>query len=227
MFHVKQFMRPVLFDYNGTLFFDADINHIAWEQTIAELSNNTIDFDELYKDFKSARNYFLVKKAFEILNKEVDDQEIDYWVKRKETQYYQRYCVDHQRDKLSPGAEELLDYLKKNQYPINLCTASIIENVNFYFDYLKLGKWFDKNIIAYDDGSFYNKTDMYKACAERIGADIKDCIVIEDSSKSIKEAIEAGCERIIAIKKDDTPASSKIIQVVNDLSEVDYSLFKL
>lgn len=226
VFHVKHNIKAVLFDYNGTLFFDADINEIAWRQTINELSNGKIDFDEMYKQYKSARNYYFVKEAFKILDIPADDEKIDYWVKRKETEYYQKYCVEHERNELSPGTVQLLNYLKEKEVPINLCTASIIENLNFYFDYLKIGRWFDKDKVAYDDGTFVNKTDMYIACAARVGQDIKDCLVIEDSPRSIEEAIEAGCHNIIVIKKKDTPEHKEIIQVVDDLSEIDYKIFE-
>ena len=41
-------MKAVIFDFNGTLFFDSDINEWAWRQTINELSDNKIDFDKEY-----------------------------------------------------------------------------------------------------------------------------------------------------------------------------------
>ncbi len=222
---MKQNNKAVLFDYNGTLFFDADINRIAWKQTIDEMSGGTLDFETVYAGFKSSRNYFLVKNVLELMGKEPTEEEIDYWVKRKETSYYQPYCLEHGRNKMSPGSEGLLDYLKEKGCLLNLCTASIIENVNFYFDLLGLDRWFDKNLVAYDEGIFYDKTSMYKACAERIGADIADCIVVEDTMPSIIQAINAGCRKVIAIRKEDTVPREEIIQIVSDLSETDRSLF--
>ena len=226
MFHVKHNIKAVLFDYNGTLFFDADINEIAWRNTINELTNNSIDFDEVYKEYKSVRNVIFVTEVFKMMHYPLDEEKILYWAKRKETEYYHKYCRSHNRNSLSPGAEELLNYLTGNNIPINLCTASLIENVDFYFDYVGIGRWFDKNRIAYDDGTFKNKVDMYRACAQRINIPIEECLVIEDSARSIKEAIEAGCRSVVAIKKDDTPSCEEIIQIVNDLSEIDYSIFK-
>ena len=219
-------MKAVLFDFNGTLFFDADINYIAWKQTIDELSNSTIDFDEIYKEYKSVRNFLFIEKVFEMLGLPRDEEKIMYWAKRKETKYYHNYCKEHNRNKLAPGAEELLKYLKNNNIPINLCTASLKENVDFYFTYLGLDKWFDINLIAYDDGSFHDKTEMYRECAKRINVELEDCLVFEDSAKSIKEAIKAGCKSIVAIKKEDTPSLPEIRQVINDFTELDYSIFK-
>ena len=217
-------MKATIFDFNGTLFFDSDINRIAWEQTINELSDNTIDFDEVYKEYKSVRNYIFVKAMFERLNKPLNEEDIMYWVKRKETRYYHTYCREHNRNKLAPGASELLDYLKENNYPINLCTASIKENVDFYFDYLGLKNWFDINKIAYDDGNFIDKVEMYRAAAERINTDIADCLVFEDSPVSINQAIKAGCHNIVMIGKDKDFDCKEIIQKINDFTEFDRDL---
>lgn len=220
-------MKPILFDFNGTLFFDADINYIAWKQTIDELSNNTIDFDSLYEEYKSVRNFLFIKKVFELLNYPYDEEKIMYWANRKETKYYHTYCRENQRNKLAPGAEEFLNYLKENNVPINLCTASLKVNVDFYFEYLNLGKWFDKDVIAYDDGTFYDKEEMYKACAKRINKDIKGCIVIEDSPSSILQAIKAGCTNIIAIEREDTPNLKEIKKIIKDFREIDKSVVEL
>ena len=216
-------MRPIIFDFNGTLFFDADINEWAWRQTINEVSGGTIDFDEVYKEFKSTRNYTFLEHIFKTLGYPLEEDKINYWAKRKETEYYHRFCRENNRKDLAPGAAEFLDYLKENNVPFNLCTASIKENVDLYFDFIGLGRWFDREKIAYDDGTFENKVSMYKAAAERIGTDIKECTVIEDSLKSISEAAKAGCEHIVSIKSYD-PETKEIIQVINDFTELDHGI---
>lgn len=219
-------MCAVLFDFNGTLYFDTDINRIAWRDTVAEMSGGRIDFDSIYDQYKSVRNYLFVEKLLEMLGAPRSEEDIMYWSRRKETSYYQEYCRRLGRDQLSPGAAELLDELKAEGVKINLCTASLIENVDFYFSYLGLGRWFDKDRIAYDDGTFADKMKMYLACAERIGEDIADCIVVEDSPNSMMQAIKAGCRSIVAIKGNEIPDLPQIRQRVNDLSEFDRDLLK-
>ena len=41
-------MKAILFDYNGTLFADDDINAAAWKATIRELSQGKLDPEEFY-----------------------------------------------------------------------------------------------------------------------------------------------------------------------------------
>ena len=60
--------KAILCDYNGTLFFDADLNYSAWKETVKEITNNQIDFDEIYKEFKSVKNSIFVEKIFQKMN---------------------------------------------------------------------------------------------------------------------------------------------------------------
>ncbi len=219
-------MRPILFDFNGTLFFDHDINEEAWRQTINELSKGSIDFDEVYRHYIGARNNVFVEGVFRMLGKTPTAEEIEWWSLRKETKYYQSYCVEHKRNQLAPGAEEFLDWTREKKIPINLCTASIKENVDFYFSNVDLGRWFDRDLVAYDDGIHTSKTDMYQTCAKNIGVDIGDCVVIEDSPGSIRQAIESGCRNILTIGDADIPAVPQLRQHVEDFRQIDKEIIE-
>ena len=218
--------EAVLFDYNGTLIFDGDINDWAWRQTINELSQEKLVFDEVYERFKGQRNEIFLENVFRELGLPLDKAEIHRWAVHKETAYYHSFSRRHQRNRLCPGAVELLDYLKENKIPFNLCTASLKENIDFYFDYVGLKKWFDIGKVAYDEGIFQNKTDMYRTCAQRINTDIAECLVIEDSPNSITEARAAGCRNFVAIRREDTPDIPEILQVITDFTEFNYDLLK-
>ncbi len=220
-------MKAVLFDYNGTLFMDDDINTQAWKATINELSEGRINADDFYGSFIGTRNYPFVEEMFRMLGKPLDEKEIMYWAVRKETEYYHKICRASGRREMTAGAEELLDHLKERKIPINMCTASLIENVDFYFDFLDLGRWFDKDLVVYDDGISYDKKDMYLEGARRIGTDIRDCLIFDDSPHSIEKAAEAGCENIVVIRKPNNPDLPQIRQRITDFTEFDRSLLDL
>ena len=219
-------MKAVLFDYNGTLFFDDDINKEAWEATIDEISQGRIDAKEFYETCIGTINYALVSQLFEKLRMPLDEEKIMYWSIRKETEYYHKICRKLGRKELTPGAEELLNYLKEKNIPFTMCTASLDVNVDFYFEWLKLERWFDRNTVVYDDGISHNKKDMYLEGARRLGVDIRDCLIIDDSPSSIRNAVEAGCENLVVIKKDNNPDLPEIRQRISDFREFDYSLLE-
>ena len=218
-------IKAVLFDYNGTLFPDDDINDRAWKAVINELSEGKINADEFYGAFIGMRNYPFVEEVFKMLDLPLEEDRIMYWAIRKETEYYHKICRGLHRDMI-PGAKELLDELKEKKFPINMCTASLIENVDFYFDYLKLDRWFDKDLVVYDDGVSTDKKDMYLEGARRLGVDIRDCLIFDDSPVSIKKAAEAGCENIVIIKKPNNPDLPQIRQRISNFYEFDRDLLK-
>ncbi len=225
MFHVKPQIEAVLFDFNGTLYFDSDINRIAWQQTLDELSEGKLEFAPFYAQCIGTRNQPLVEKAFTELGLPLDEEQVMYWAKRKETKYYQGYCRAHKRDQLASGAAEFISGLKEKKIPYTMCTASLIENVEFYFEYLGLDRWFDIGKVIYDDGIHSNKKEMYLDGAAVLGKPIEKCLVIDDSLQSIQGAVEAGCKQIIAIRNEATPDIPEIIQVVDDFTEIDLSIF--
>ena len=216
-------IKAILFDYNGTLFPDDDINEKAWKAVIDELSQGKINADEFYGAFIGVRNYPFVEEIFKKLGLPLEEDKIMYWAIRKETEYYQKFCRGLHRDMVA-GAEELLNELKEKNIPTNMCTASLIENVDFYFDYMKLDRWFDRNLVVYDDGVSVDKKDMYLEGARRLGVDIRDCLVFDDSPVSIRKAAEAGCENIVIIKKPNNPDLPQIRQRISNFYEFDRDL---
>ena len=217
-------IKGVFFDFNGTLYFDQDINKITWKQTIDKISDNKIDFENFFKDRKAVMDYIVIEDAFKLINKSYNKEIIEYWVNYKEEQYRQ-YGIDHKRTVMPNGAIDVLDYLKEKNIPVILCTSSIIENVKYYYKYFNLDKWFEFSQTVYDTGEYNSKAQMYQECAKRLSSDIKDGVVFEDSKKSIMEAIKGGVNKIVAIKKDDTPNLPEIKQVIKDFTELDYSIF--
>lgn len=225
MFHVKHLIQGIIFDFNGTLYQDADINYETWKQTIKAIDNN-LDFEELYKEFKSTKDSVFITEVYTMLNKPIIEEEIEYWVNYKENRYRQM-CVETNRNYMRPGAIELLNYCLGNNIPINLCTSSIKDNVDFYFKNVNLDKWFDRNKVIYDSGEYLNKIQMYKDSAKIIGLDIENCLVFEDSMKSLKESIAAGCKNVVRLSDEPTEKLPEIKQVINDFTEFDYNLLKL
>lgn len=218
-------IKAVFFDFNGTLYFDQDINRITWKETIDKLSDNQIDFDSFFVKYKAVMDYIVIEDAFKLINKPYTEEIINYWVNYKEDRYRQ-YGIDHNRTVLPPGAKDVLDYLKSKNIPVILCTSSIIENVNFYYKYFNLSNWFNKEQTVYDTGKYNSKAQMYQECARRLNIDIKQAVIFEDSPLSIEQAIQAGADKFVAIKRNEFPDIPEIKQVIKDFTELDYSIFE-
>ena len=82
---------------------------------------------------------------------------------------------------------------------------------------------------VYDDGNYLNKREMHKEAAKRLGIDISECVVIEDSVSAICHAREVGAGYIVAIgseKKREEICRLPIDGFICDFKEWDYSIIK-
>ncbi len=220
-------IETVIFDFNGTLYFDKDLNEESWKIIYKEIIGNADNFDNELETILSKKDDTNIKEFFDRVNKKVDEKTISDYALKKES-LYQELAKKQNRNKLADGAYELLEYLDKNNIKMILASASIKYNVDFYLNYCGLNKWFDYSRIAYDDGINKNKKEIYLKAIELAKTDIANILAFDDSSGSINSGIEAGIKKIIRInphgyKKVDSPY---ILDELMDFKKLDYSIFK-
>ena len=212
-------MKAVIFDFNGTLFFDTCFHLEAWSKIYKELCNE--DNQELDPSlFCGQHNGGLISKIAPGLTKE-ERKEVSV---RKES-YYRDICSKNlEKVHLVAGAEELFSELKEQKIPYALATASIIDNVDFYFRTFHLERWFDREMCVYDDGVYVNKGEMHLEAARRLGTAFSECILIEDSIGAIRYAKENGAGKVIGIGSN--PIHPELIRAgamhcISDFTEFD------
>ena len=127
------------------------------------------------------------------------DEENRQYSEKKEVLYRRACKTKPEMLHLATGTEEFLQYLQEHDIPYTLASASIISNINFYFETFGLDRWFDKSLVVYDDGTYPDKGAMHLEAARRLNVDIADCLLIEDSPGSIAHAKQNGAGRIVAI----------------------------
>lgn len=220
-------IETVIFDFNGTLYFDKDLNEESWKIIYKEIIGNADNFDDELETILSKKDDTNIKEFFDRVNKKVDEETINDYALKKES-LYQELAKRQNRNKLADGAYELLEYLDKNNIKMILASASIKYNVDFYLQYCGLNKWFDYSRIAYDDGINKNKKEIYLKAIELAKTDITNMLAFDDSSGSINSGIEAGIKKIIRInphgyKKVESPY---ILDELMDFKKLDYSIFK-
>lgn len=215
----------VIFDFNGTLFFDGDKQEESWRIFSKQLRGHAFSDEELQNLMHGRTNKTLIEY---LLGYSVDDDKLFKLSDEKE-KIYRYMCVnDPENLKLAPGAIELLDYLKENQIPYTIATASGKENVLFYMETLELHKWFDFDKIVFDDGSFLGKPepDIYLKAATKIGVKPENCIVIEDAISGIESAYRANIGKIIAIgpesKHENLRKIKGVSTVISNFKEFDF-----
>lgn len=220
-------IETVIFDFNGTLYFDKDLNEQSWKIIYKEIIGNEDNFNNELETILSKKDDTNIKEFFDRVGKAVDKETIDKYALKKET-LYQELAKSRNRNKLADGAFELLEYLNENKIKMILASASIKYNIDFYLNYCGLNKWFDYSRIAYDDGINKNKKEIYLKAIELSNTNKENILAFDDSSGSINSGIEAGIKKIIRInphgyKKVDSPY---ILDELMDFKNLDYSIFE-
>jgi beta-phosphoglucomutase-like phosphatase (HAD superfamily) len=217
----------IIFDFNGTMFFDTDKNEAAWQAFASQYCHRLITAAEFREQAHGRTNQSLLEYLFQQQFSPVEIYELS---EKKEVIYREMCLQDQANFHLAPGLCELLDTLRDNQIPRNIATAAQKNNLDFYIQHFQLGKWFDLNLIVYDNGTFPGKPapDIYRLAADKIGISPAQCIVVEDALSGIRAAQAAGAGKIIAIgpesARDDLLRIEAVSSVIQDFNEFDRSL---
>lgn len=217
----------VIFDFNGTLYFDQDLNRDSWKIIYKDILGTEDGFEAQLETILATNDATNIDNFYKSIGKNVPRETLDELSNKKE-ELYRSLAYKNNRNTLAPGADKLLDYLKDNNYKLYLATASIKSNVDFYFDYCGLSKWIDRNNVAYDDGINKNKYEMYKKMIDLSNSDINNILVFDDSSGSVSSALKAGIKHLVRINHYNYKHvdSEYITQEIYDFTGLDYSIFK-
>lgn len=145
--------------------------------------------------FCGPRNEDIIRWMFPDADRDV----IERISARKEMLYREQCRTCQPKAHLANGVEEFLNHLKNEEIQFGLASASIRENIDFFFETFRLYRWFDREQCVYDDGNWADKGEMHVEAARRMGTTVPECVVIEDSTGSIACAKRNGAGRIVAV----------------------------
>lgn len=191
-------MKGVIFDFNGTLFFDTPKHEQAWREYAMQLCGCEVSEEEFSRYIHGRTNAEILKY---FAGDGISDDDISRHSEAKEALYRELCLADKASFHLARGAEEFLDKLKSRGIPMAIATSSGKTNSDFYMEQFRLNRWFDQNTFVYNDGRFRSKPhpDIYLHAAKVIGIAPSDCTIFEDMPSGIQSARAAGAGRIIAV----------------------------
>ena len=210
----------VIFDFNGTLFWDTPLHNRAWD---AFLERHGIFLSDAEKTrVIHGRNN---RTIFEdLLGRRLAESELADLIEEKETVYRDR--CRRESPGLAPGAAPFLDFLADRGIPRTIATASGRANVKFFFEFLGLTRWFSFPDVVWDDNRIQGKPapDYYLAAARKLALSAAVCLVFEDSFAGIRAAQNAHAGRIIIVDSTGQDYRAFGHQVITDFSQVDRSV---
>lgn len=223
-------MKGIIFDFNGTLYWDSQLHYDAWREYSKMLRGYEFTDEEMRDKMFGHTNEDIIEYA---IGKKPSKEMVEKYGKEKEALYRKRCLLKPEEFRLAPGAVEFLDYLKENNIPRTIATMSEWDNVEFYIKEFQLEKWFDLDKIVYSDGTIPGKPapDIFLIAAEKIGLNPSDCVVIEDAIAGIKSAQSAGIGKIIAIASLEPVEFYEKIdcveQIIKNFDEFDRNLLEI
>ena len=204
------FYKGIIFDFNGTLFWDSEKHLEAWREFSKRVRPYPFTDDEM-RDYMFGRtNEDII--AY-LIGKKPSKEMVESLGQEKEAVYRQMCRDDAENTHLAPYATDFLDWLKANNIPRTIATMSEKSNVDFYIKEFDLSKWFDIDKIVYSDGTMKGKPepDIYQIAAKKLGLKPEECVVVEDAISGIESARAANIGKIVAIASMESPELYKNI----------------
>ena len=213
--------QGIIFDFNGTLFFDNDKHVKAWNEISKILRGKEITLEELHTKLNGTPN---IQNILYFTDGKATKEELEKYSQKKE-EYYRQFCKeDTESFHLVKGAEQYFEFLKKTHIPFTIASASIKPNIDFFVESFHLDAWMDPSAIVYDDGTYENKVAMFKKAAHILHVDIADCMIIEDSISGIQSAYQAGCHNIVVVnsanRKEEYEKLPGVVKVIDSFEEM-------
>ena len=91
-----------------------------------------------------------------------------------------------------PYVEELLKYLRENNYKIAVASSSDTADIKNNLEKTKLEKYIDEIASGVEVENGKPAPDVFLLAAERLDVDPKDCLILEDSKAGIKAGKASG-----------------------------------
>lgn len=121
-----------------------------------------------------------------------------------------------------PYIEELLKYLKENNYKVAVASSSNIEHIINNMEKTGLKKYIDEFASGAEVENGKPAPDVFLLAAERLGVKTEECLVLEDSKAGVIAGSSAGAKVIMVpdMFKPDEECKERTYRIAGNLGEV-------
>jgi len=210
--------KGFIFDLDGVIVDTAKYHYLAWKKLANELGFEfTKEQNELFKGVSRKR---CLEILLDIGNRTATQQEFDTWMVEKNVDYL-KYIENMDASEILPDVPKILEYLKENNIPIALGSAS--KNAQPILEKVGLLHYFD----AIVDGNNVTKAkpdpEVFLLAAKHLGVNAADCIVFEDAVAGVEAANAA---KMISIGIGEKNILKEADYIFNDFTEISISFIQ-
>lgn len=210
--------KGFIFDLDGVIVDTAKYHYLAWKKLANELGFEfTKEQNELFKGVSRKR---CLEILLDIGNRTATQQEFDTWMVEKNVDYL-KFIENMDASEILPDVPKILEYLKENDIPIALGSAS--KNAKPILEKVGLLPYFD----AIVDGNNVTKAkpdpEVFLLAAKHLGVNADDCIVFEDAVAGVEAANAA---KMISIGIGEKNILNEADYIFNDFTEISISFIQ-
>lgn len=179
--------KAFIFDLDGVIVDTARYHFLAWQKIAAGLGIEfTPEHNEELKGVSRVRSLDLI---LELGKMSASQEDKDRWLRQKNEDYLS-YLVHMDQSEILPGVLHILQFLKENDQPIALGSAS--KNARPILEKTGILHYFDAIVDGNDVTNAKPDPEVFVQAAKALGISNEDSIVFEDSVAGIQAANIAG-----------------------------------
>jgi len=204
-----------IFDLDGVIVDTAKYHYLAWKKLADELGFEfTHDHNELFKGVSRKR---CLEILLDIGNVSASQKQFDEWMEEKNIDYL-AYIEKMDESEILPDVPKILNYLKENDIPLALGSAS--KNARHILEKVNLIHFFDAIVDGTNVSKAKPNPEVFLIAAEQLNVAPERCIVFEDAKAGVQAANNAG---MISIGIGDAEILSDAKYNFKNFTEIDFS----
>jgi beta-phosphoglucomutase len=177
----------VIFDLDGVIVDTAKYHFIAWKHIANKLG---FDFTEAHNEqLKGVSRVRSLDLILDLSGQTIETEEKERLLIEK-NEHYLSLISDMGQSEILPGILELLKYLKEQNIPFSLGSAS--KNARLILKTLSLLDLFDAIVDGNDVTNAKPDPEVFLRAAEKLNLKAEQCIVVEDAVAGVDAANNAG-----------------------------------
>ncbi|MGE4454922.1 MAG: HAD family hydrolase [Sphaerochaeta sp.] len=188
--------RALIFDFNGTLFWDTEYHRKAWGAISLRLRNRP--FTDKESHHLNGRTN--AETIAYLLGRTPSEEEV-FRISGEKEELYEDICLGNRPLSLAPGAIALFKRAKLAGFQLAIATSAGEDNIRRYEAWFSLSEYVPSSLIIYDNGKRKGKPepDIYQDTCKALGLNPEACTVFEDTKAGILSASRAGIGSIYAV----------------------------
>lgn len=175
--------KAFIFDLDGVIVDTAKYHFLAWQKLASQLGIEfTPEHNEELKGVSRVRSLDIILALGKV---EANEDDKNLWLKQKNDDYLS-YLKDIDNSEILPGVMPILQFLKENNQPIALGSAS--KNARPILEKTGIIHYFDAIVDGNDVTNAKPDPEVFLQAAKLLGVTPSNSIVFEDSVAGVQAA---------------------------------------